>query len=131
MQKTRDVRYCFLQVCGRLATSDIAFCKPAKGSRHQKQLSANLQKAAQTVSKKKTRQEVYARFDIAIAKLGIVTHPYNQVIQEYSEMEELQKDFKALLKVKGGEKTQMIVRVGRAKISYKSWRKDVEDYIMR
>ncbi len=33
----------------------------------------------------------YARFNIAIAKLGIVTHPYNQVIQEYTEMEELQE----------------------------------------
>ncbi len=72
----------------------------------------------------------YARFNIAIAKMGIVTHPYNQVIQEYSEMEELQKEFKILSKVKNGEKTQMIVRIGRAKISYKSWRKEVEDYIM-
>ena len=72
----------------------------------------------------------YARFNIAIAKLGIVTHPYNQVIQEYSEMKELQNKFKTLSKVKDGEKTQMIVRIGRAKISYKSWRKEVEDYIM-
>ncbi len=72
----------------------------------------------------------YARFNIAIAKLEIVTHPYNQVIQEYTEMEELQKRFKTLSKVKNGEKTQMIVRIGRAKISYKSWRKEVEDYIM-
>jgi hypothetical protein len=72
----------------------------------------------------------YARFNIAIAKLGIVTHPYNQVIQEYPEMENLQKKFRELAKVKEGEKTQMIVRVGRAKISYKSWRKMPEDYIM-
>jgi hypothetical protein len=72
----------------------------------------------------------YARFNIAIAKLGIVTHPYNQVIQEYPEMEDLQKKFRELAKVKEGEKTQMIVRVGRAKISYKSWRKMPEDYIM-
>jgi len=73
----------------------------------------------------------YARFNIAIAKMGIVTHPYNQVIQEYSEMEELQKKFKTLSKVKDGEKTQMIVRIGRAEISYKSWRKEVEDYIIK
>lgn len=73
----------------------------------------------------------YARFNIAIAKLEIVTHPYNQVIQEYTEMEELQKKFKELAKVKEGEKTQMIVRIGRAKTSYKSWRKEVDDYIMK
>ncbi len=73
----------------------------------------------------------YARFNIAIAKLEIVTHPYNQVIQEYTEMEELQNKFKELTKVKEGEKTQMIVRIGRAKTSYKSWRKEVDDYIMK
>ncbi|MCF6222141.1 MAG: hypothetical protein L3J34_00300 [Flavobacteriaceae bacterium] len=72
----------------------------------------------------------YARFNIAIAKLGIITHPYNQVIQEYSEMGNLKKKFRVLAKINDGEKTQMIVRVGRAKISYKSWRKDVNDYIM-
>lgn len=72
----------------------------------------------------------YARYNLAIAKLGLVTHPYNQVIQEYKEMEELQKDFKTLTNISDGEKTQMIVRVGRAKSTYKSWRKKPEDYIM-
>jgi len=73
----------------------------------------------------------YARFNIAIAKLGIVTHPYNQVTQEYPEMEDLQNNFRKLLKVNKEEKTQMIVRIGRAKISYKSWRKEVKDYIIK
>lgn len=72
----------------------------------------------------------YARYNVAIAKLGIVTHPYNQVIQEYSQMEELQKEFNKLTKTKSKEKIQMIVRVGRAKSSYKSWRKNVEDFII-
>jgi hypothetical protein len=73
----------------------------------------------------------YARFNIAIAKMGIVTHPYNQVIQEYPEMEPLQKEYKALAAIKPLEKTQMIVRVGRAKSTYKSWRKKPEDYIIQ
>jgi hypothetical protein len=73
----------------------------------------------------------YARYNIAIAKLGIITHPYNQVIQEYKEMEELQKKFRKIMKIKEEEKIQMIVRVGRAKSSYKSWRKNIEDYIMK
>jgi hypothetical protein len=73
----------------------------------------------------------YARFNIAIAKMGIVTHPYNQVIQEYPEMLELQKDYKKLTGIKGQEKTQMIVRIGRAKSTYKSWRKKPEDYLMK
>jgi hypothetical protein len=73
----------------------------------------------------------YARFNIAIAKMGIVTHPYNQVIQEYPEMEALQKEFKELAGIKPGEKTQMIVRIGRAESGYKSWRKKPEDYLIR
>lgn len=73
----------------------------------------------------------YARFNIAIAKMGIVTHPYNQVIQEYPEMEQLQNEFKELTGIKSSEKTQMIVRVGRAKSTYKSWRKKPEDYIIK
>jgi hypothetical protein len=73
----------------------------------------------------------YARYNIAIAKLGLVTHPYNQVIQEYPEMADLQGQFRKLANVNEGEKVQMIVRIGRAESSYKSWRKEVEDYIIR
>lgn len=73
----------------------------------------------------------YARFNIAIAKMGIATHPYNQVIQEYPEMEELQQEFAKLTRIYEPEKIQMITRVGRAKSTYKSWRKNIEDYIMK
>jgi len=73
----------------------------------------------------------YARFNIAVVKLGIVVHPYNQVIQEYMEMNELQEGFKNLIKTENDEKIQMIVRIGRAESSYRSWRKNVEDYIMK
>ena len=73
----------------------------------------------------------YARFNIAIAKLGIATHPYNQVIQEYMEMNDLQDGFENLINTENDEKIQMIVRIGRAEPSYKSWRKNIEDYIMK
>lgn len=72
----------------------------------------------------------YARFNIAIAKLGIVTHPYSQVLQEYPEMEALQKQYRQLAGIDGEEKTQIIVRIGRAKATYKSWRKMPEDFIV-
>jgi hypothetical protein len=45
-------------------------------------------------------------------------------------MQALQQKFNDLAKVKADEKIQMIVRIGRAEISYKSWRKEVEDYIL-
>jgi len=72
----------------------------------------------------------YARFNLALVKCGMVTHPYNQVIQEYEEMGELQKRFRSMLGIKGQEKVQMIVRIGRAKSTYKSWRKRPEDYLL-
>ncbi len=73
----------------------------------------------------------YARFNVAIAKIGIVTHPYNQVIQEYNEMDELQNQFTTLSKINHPEKIQMIVRIGRARSTYKSWRKMPEDYLIK
>ncbi|MEI6753769.1 MAG: hypothetical protein WCK78_11455 [Paludibacter sp.] len=73
----------------------------------------------------------YARFNVAIAKLRIVTHPYNQVIQEYSEMMDLQNEFNTLTKTSGEEKIQMIVRIGRAPSTYQSWRKNPEDYLIK
>jgi len=72
----------------------------------------------------------YVRYNIAIAKLGLVTHPYNQVIQEYSEMDSLRNEFTELTGIVGDEKIQMIVRIGRAKETYKSWRKKPEDYLI-
>lgn len=72
----------------------------------------------------------YVRYNIAIAKLGLVTHPYNQVIQEYPEMKSLRNEFSELTGISGPEKIQMIVRIGRAKETYKSWRKKPEDYLI-
>jgi len=73
----------------------------------------------------------FARFNVAIAKMGIVTHPYNQVIQEYKEMDGLQKEFTTLTAINLPGKIQMIVRVGRAESTYKSWRKMPEDYLIK
>jgi hypothetical protein len=72
----------------------------------------------------------YVRYNTAIVKQGLVTHPYNQVIQEYPEMDSLRNEFAELTGIVGDEKIQMIVRIGRAKESYKSWRKKPEDYLI-
>ena len=72
----------------------------------------------------------YLRYNIAIAKMGLVTHPYNQVIQEYPDMDNLRNEFSELTRIAGDEKIQMIVRIGRAKETYKSWRKKPEDYLI-
>ena len=46
-------------------------------------------------------------------------------------MTDLQKEFDQLTKTEGDEKIQMIVRIGRADPSYKSWRKNIGDYIIK
>ena len=73
----------------------------------------------------------YVRFNIAVAKMGLVIHPYNQVIQEYLEMVSLQREFIELTDIREPEKVQMIVRIGRAEPGYKSWRKKPEDYLLK
>jgi hypothetical protein len=73
----------------------------------------------------------FARYNLAIVKLGLATSHYNQVIQEYPEMKDLQKEFDTFTNTKNEEKIQVIVRIGRAKPAYKSWRRNAEDFIMK
>jgi nitroreductase len=54
----------------------------------------------------------FARMQLKAAELGLVTQPPSQVLQEYPEMRELQREFEALVGQKPGEKVQMLVRVG-------------------
>ena len=71
----------------------------------------------------------FARYNVAVAKMGLATSHYNQVIQEYPEMQKLQDEFEALSKTDDKEKIQIIVRLGRAKPTYQSWRRKPEDFI--
>ena len=73
----------------------------------------------------------FLRYNLVVAKLGLATSHYNQVIQEYSEMQPLQKEFDALTGTGGDGKIQLILRIGRAKpVPYTSWRKDVDSFIV-
>jgi hypothetical protein len=74
--------------------------------------------------------EDFIRYNIAVAKVGLVTSHYNQVIQEYDEMQALQRKFDQLSGFEAPEKVQLILRVGRAKATYPSWRKNPEDFIL-
>jgi hypothetical protein len=56
----------------------------------------------------------FARLQLKAAELGLVTQPPSQVLQEYAEMRELQRDFEKLVNQKPGDKVQMLVRVGYA-----------------
>ena len=71
----------------------------------------------------------YVRASLAAARLGLQMHPYSQVLQEYPENTELQREFNHLMGVSGEEKIQMAVRVGRGPTPYYSYRRNEESLV--
>jgi hypothetical protein len=71
----------------------------------------------------------YARASLAAAGLGLQMHPYSQVLQEYPENTELQREFNNLMGVSGEEKIQMAVRLGRGPTPYYSYRRNEESLV--
>jgi hypothetical protein len=72
----------------------------------------------------------YAKFSLAMTKMGFYAHPCNQVIQEYPEMNALRARFDSMMRVREPEKIQMIVRIGRSKAPYYSYRRNVDDFLI-
>lgn len=71
----------------------------------------------------------YARLDLTAAALGVAIHPISQVLQEYPEMAGLQARFDRRLGIGRGERVQMLVRLGYAKMPGPSPRWPVETTI--
>ncbi len=72
----------------------------------------------------------YARFHLAITAMDLYVHPYNQAIQEYDEMKPVRDALNKLMNVRGQQKIQMIVRIGRGAKPYYSYRRNLEQYLM-
>jgi hypothetical protein len=71
----------------------------------------------------------YSRLQLKLAQLGLTSHPYSQVLQEFPEMTDLQTEFNQLLGVRAPAKVQMAIRVGRAKRAYAAPRRPPEDFV--
>ena len=71
----------------------------------------------------------YARASLAAARLGLQMHPFSQVLQEYPEMSDLQRQFNDLMGVTGQEKIQMAVRLGKGPAPYYSYRRNEESLV--
>jgi len=71
----------------------------------------------------------YVRFSLALTKQKLYAHPYNQAIQEYDEMKEVRYDLDKLLNIKGNQKIQMIIRIGRSSEPYLSYRRTIDSFI--
>jgi hypothetical protein len=69
---------------------------------------------------------IYERINLRVTELGIAMHPMSQVLQEYSDMALLQKEFKKHLEIPEGHTVQMLFRLGHATPVVHSPRKKVE-----
>jgi hypothetical protein len=56
----------------------------------------------------------YCRLNLKTTEMGLAQHPMSQVLQEYSDMKSLQKQFKEHFRVDAQHTVQMLVRLGRA-----------------
>ena len=88
------------------------------------------------VSKTNTRLDqlkvgqVYQRVNLEATRLGLAQHPMSQVLQEYKEMADLQKEFLKLLKVPSKHTVQMLFRLGFASEVVHSPRRDMQDLLV-
>ncbi|MCB1178973.1 MAG: hypothetical protein KDK36_15415 [Leptospiraceae bacterium] len=69
----------------------------------------------------------YLRFHLAITFLNLKMHPLSQILQEYPKMDSLRKEFEGLNGIKGKQKIQMAVRIGKSSYNYFSPRRTVTD----
>jgi hypothetical protein len=76
-----------------------------------------------------TAGRAYVRASLAAARLGLQMHPYSQVLQEFPEMTDLQRQFNDLMGVVGEEKIQMAVRLGKGPTPYYSYRRNEESLV--
>ncbi|MBU2646745.1 twin-arginine translocation pathway signal protein [bacterium] len=58
--------------------------------------------------------ELYTRINLLTASLGISQHPMSQVLEEYEDMKELQRECLILLRIPAGSTVQMLFRLGYA-----------------
>ncbi len=69
----------------------------------------------------------YERLNLTATALGIAMHPMSQVLQEYSDMADLQRRFLAYLEIPQGHTIQMLFRLGIAEPVEHSPRRSVKD----
>jgi len=77
----------------------------------------------------KTGQD-YARLQLSCLVKDFFMHPLSQVLQEFDEMKTVKTKFEKAMDVKGNEKIQMALRVGKSKEPYLTYRRKINDMII-
>jgi Nitroreductase family len=72
----------------------------------------------------------YGRLNLKATALGVAMHPMSQVLQEYSEMQALQRECLAMLEIPKGRTVQMLVRLGYAEQPAPSPRRELPDLLL-
>lgn len=73
---------------------------------------------------------IYGRINILATSLGVQLHPISQILQEYPDMENLQKKFLNQTNTKENETVQMFFRVGFANNIEHSPRRNIQDILI-
>lgn len=73
----------------------------------------------------------YARLQLACLASDFYIHPLSQVLQEFNEMKTLKTKFEKAMQVKENEKIQMVVRAGKSREPYLSYRRIINDMISK
>jgi Nitroreductase family len=71
----------------------------------------------------------YARLNLKATAIGVAMHPMSQGLQEYAEMQALQRGLFAMLDISSGQTVQMLVRLGYAGQTDPSPRRDLQDLL--
>jgi hypothetical protein len=71
----------------------------------------------------------YARLNLKATALGVAMHPMSQVLQEYIEMQALQRGLLAMLNIAPGKTVQMLLRLGYTGQIDPSPRRDWQDLL--
>lgn len=72
-------------------------------------------------------RRAYERLNLTATALGVAMHPMSQVLQEYSDMFDLQKRFLDYLGIPEGHTVRMLLRLGVANPVEHSPRRSVKD----
>ncbi|MBS2012718.1 MAG: hypothetical protein JST00_07525 [Deltaproteobacteria bacterium] len=75
-----------------------------------------------------TGRDVY-RLLLSLTKHGYAAHPLTQVTQEYEEMKDLRERLDSLTGVRAPAKVQMILRIGKSEVPWRSYRRRLRDMI--
>ena len=71
----------------------------------------------------------YCRINLKTTAMGLAQHPMSQVLQEYEDMLDLQKEFKQFFNIKASDTVQMLFRLGTAHATKHGPRRALHDII--